>query len=123
MRVQRIACRAIHLPTTAIRMGKPFPAEAIDARCIALKGTMMNRYVAILAVLLCATGRGSGAEEPRVVELWPGKAPEEPGTIGEEKTFPSKPNKERSETAAVTRLVTNVTKPTITIFRPAKEKD
>ena len=84
---------------------------------------MMKRYVAILAVLLCATGRGSGAEEPRVVELWPGKAPEEPGTIGEEKTFPSKPNKERSETIEVTRLITNVTKPTITIYRPAKEKD
>src|ERR1044071_9711251 len=42
-----------------------------------LKGTM-KRYVAILAVLLCATGRSGGAEEPRVVELWPGKAPEEP---------------------------------------------
>ena len=83
----------------------------------------MKRYVAILAVLLCATGRSSGADEPRVVELWPGKAPEEPGTIGEEKTFPSKPNKERSETIEVTRLITNVTKPTITIYRPAKEKD
>ena len=39
----------------------------------------MKRYIAILAVLLCATGRSSGSEEPRVVELWPGKAPEELG--------------------------------------------
>src|SRR4029453_1888999 len=84
---------------------------------------MIRRYVAILAVLLCVAGRGSGAEEPRVVELWPGKAPEEPGTIGEEKKFPSKPNKERSETVEVTQLITNVTKPTITICRPAKEKE
>src|SRR4029453_4105705 len=84
---------------------------------------MIRRYVAILAVLLCVAGRGSGAEEPRVVELWPGKAPEEPGTIGEEKKFPSKPNKDRSETIEVTQLITNVTKPTITIYRPAKEKD
>src|SRR6185503_15031042 len=87
------------------------------------RGTMMKRYVVILAVLLCATGRLSGAEEPRVVELWPGKTPEEPGTIGEEKEFPSKPNKERSETIEVTRLITNVTKPTITLYRPAREKD
>src|SRR6185503_2144766 len=87
------------------------------------RGTMMKRYVVILAVLLCATGRLSGAEEPRVVELWPGKTPEEPGTIGEEKEFPSKPNKQRSETIEVTRLITNVTKPTITIYRPAKEQD
>jgi acetyl esterase/lipase len=65
----------------------------------------------------------AGAEEPRVVELWPGKPPEEPGTIGGEKTFPSKPNKQRSETTEVTRLITNVTKPTITLYRPAKEKD
>src|SRR5207248_6362273 len=48
---------------------------------------------------------------------------EEPGIIGEEKKFPSKPNKERSETIEVTQLITNVTKPTITLFRPAKEKD
>src|SRR5436190_8950216 len=70
-------------------------------------GTTMKRYVAILAVLLCAAGRGSGAEEPRVVELWPGKAPEEPGTIGEEKKFPSKPNKERSETDHLLGLMTD----------------
>src|SRR5207302_619583 len=67
--------------------------------------------------------RGSRADEPRVVELWPGKVPEEPGTIGEEKTFPSTPKKERTETTESTRLITNVTKPTITLFRPAKEKD
>src|SRR3954454_9052705 len=84
---------------------------------------MMKRYLAILAVVLCATGRSSGSEEPRVVELWPGKTPEELGTIGEEKTFFSKPNKERSETVEVTELITNVTKPTITIYRPAKDKD
>src|SRR5215510_200256 len=83
----------------------------------------MNRSALVLTVLLCLTGRGGQAEEPLVVELWPGQAPEEPGTIGEEKTFQSKPNKQRSETTEVTRLITNVTKPTITIYRPAKEKD
>src|SRR3954469_18985379 len=60
---------------------------------------------------------------PLVVQLWPGEAPEEPGTIGEERRFPSKPNKERSETTEVTQLITNVTKPTITLYRPTKEKD
>src|SRR6516162_5599813 len=87
------------------------------------QGTMMKRYVAILAILLCMTGSSSLTDEPRVVELWPDKPPEEPGTIGEEKTFPSKPNKQRSETTEVTRLITNVTRPTITVYRPAKEKD
>src|SRR2546423_15633213 len=84
---------------------------------------LMQRSIAILAILLGMTGYSSLADAPRVVELWPGKAPEEPGTIGEEKSFPSKPNKERSETTEVTRLITNVTKPTITLYRPAKESD
>src|SRR5690349_5895132 len=84
---------------------------------------MMKRCIVICAILLCAAARGSGADEPLVVELWPGTAPEEPGTIGEEKTFPSNPNKERSETTEVTRLITNVTKPTITVYRPAKEQE
>jgi hypothetical protein len=47
---------------------------------------------------------------PLVVKLWPGQAPEEPGTIGEERKFPSKPNKDRSETTEVTQLITNVTR-------------
>src|SRR5262245_60763629 len=42
---------------------------------------------------------------PLVVQLWPGQAPEEPGTIGEERKFPSKPNKDRSETTEVTQLI------------------
>jgi acetyl esterase/lipase len=84
---------------------------------------MMKRYVAIVAVLLCLAGLGVGADEPRVVELWPGKAPDEPGTIGDEKTLLSTPAKERTETTEATRLITNVTKPTITICRPAKDKD
>lgn len=86
-------------------------------------GPGMKQGFVILAVLLCVAGRGSSADNPRVVELWPGKAPEEPGTIGEEKEFPSTPSKERSETTEVTRLITNVTKPTITLVRPAKDKD
>ena len=85
--------------------------------------TMMKRYVAIVAVLLCLAGIGGGADEPRVVELWPGNAPDEPGTIGDEKTLLSTPAKERTETTEATRLITNVTKPTITICRPAKDKD
>ena len=79
----------------------------------------MKQYAAVLAVLLWATGRETRAEEPLIVQLWPGKAPEEPGTIGEERKFPSKPNKDRSETTEVTQLITNVTKPTITLYRPA----
>ena len=64
------------------------------------------------------------ADSPLVVEIWPGKAPEEPGNIGEEKTLMS-PSLDRKqvEVTEPTKLVTNVTKPTLTIYRPAKDKD
>jgi len=64
------------------------------------------------------------AEEPVAVEIWPGVAPEEPGTIGEEKVRLSpKSTRKYVEITESTQLVTNVTKPTLTIYRPAKEKD
>ena len=74
--------------------------------------------------LLCVVGPASAGERPLVVDLWPGKVPDEPGTIGPEKTLMSKESvKTQVEITEPTRLVTNVTKPTLTIYRPAKEKD
>jgi len=65
-----------------------------------------------------------GAENPQVVQIWPGPAPEEPGTIGEEKVRMSpKLDRTQVEVNEPTRLITNVTKPSLTIYRPAKEKD
>jgi acetyl esterase/lipase len=63
-------------------------------------------------------------DKPLVVELWPGKAPEEPGTIGAEKVVMSpKLDRKQVEVTESTRMLSNVTKPTLTIYRPAKEKD
>jgi acetyl esterase/lipase len=65
-----------------------------------------------------------GAEHPLVFEIWPGKVPDETGDIGAEK-FPMSPRLDRKqvEVTEPTRMVTGVTKPTITIYRPAKDKD
>ena len=50
--------------------------------------------------------------KPLVIDLWPGKAPDEPGTIGPEKVHPSpKSDLSRVEVPESTRLITNVTKP------------
>src|SRR5437763_14753139 len=54
----------------------------------------------------------------QVVDVWPGKAPDDYGTIGEETFRP--PWSEESKSA---RWLTNVTKPTLTVYRPPKEKD
>jgi acetyl esterase/lipase len=66
----------------------------------------------------------AGAEKPQVVALWPGKAPDETGKIGAEKVLLSpKLSRKEVEVTEQTRMVTNVTKPTITIYRPAKADD
>lgn len=59
-----------------------------------------------------------------VVDIWPGKAPDENGGIGAEKTLMSPElDREQVEVTEPTRLVTNVTKPTLTIYRPVMNKD
>src|SRR6266403_637089 len=62
--------------------------------------------------------------EPLVVEIWPGKAPDESGNIGAER-FRMSPALDRKqvEVTEPTRMITDVTQPTLTIYRPAKEKD
>jgi len=66
----------------------------------------------------------NGPHNPLVVELWPGKAPDETGTIGPERERMS-PSLDRKqvEVTESTRMLTDVTKPTITICRPSKDKD
>jgi acetyl esterase/lipase len=66
----------------------------------------------------------AAAEKPIVVELWPGKPPDETGKIGAEYVRMSpKLDRKQVEVTEPTRMITNVTKPTITIYRPAKDKD
>jgi acetyl esterase/lipase len=64
------------------------------------------------------------ADKPLVVPLWPGTPPDETGKIGPETTRMSpKLSRKEVEVTESTLLVTNVTKPTLTIYRPAKAKD
>jgi acetyl esterase/lipase len=76
----------------------------------------------LLLVALCSP---IAAGEPTIVELWPaGKVPDEVANIGPEKVVPS-PRLDRKQVEVIesTRMITNVTRPTITIHRPAKDKD
>jgi acetyl esterase/lipase len=77
-----------------------------------------------LAATLGLVGSALAADKPLVVDLWPGKPPDEPGTIGPETVRMSpKLDRKQVEVTEPTRLVTNVTKPTLTVYRPAKDKD
>lgn len=57
------------------------------------------------------------AKEPLVLNVWPGKAPGEMGSVGEEKSIEEKPF------GFLVKGVTNVSRPTLTVFRPAKHRD
>jgi len=85
---------------------------------------MKRSPVFCLLFWLCLTCPVVGADKPSIIEIWPGKAPEETGVIGPEKVVMSpKLTRKEVEVTDSTRMVTNVTKPTITIYRPAQEKD
>ena len=83
------------------------------------------RFTFLLAITwFCLAGAAFGADVPQVLELWPGKVPDEPGNVGPEKVHMSKIlDRKQVEVTEATRLLTSVTRPTLTIYRPAKEKD
>jgi acetyl esterase/lipase len=58
------------------------------------------------------------AGEPLVIDLWPGKVPGDPGITRQETS-----RIHQSPLVGPTKLITNVSKPTLTIYRPAPEKN
>jgi acetyl esterase/lipase len=86
----------------------------------------MIRILAVVSLIpwLWAARPAEAADPPTVVELWPGKAPDEAGAIGPETVRMSpKLTRREVEVTEPTRLVTNVSEPTLTLYRPAKGKD
>jgi acetyl esterase/lipase len=77
----------------------------------------MRRILFAALTVLVAGAWGGAAEKPQVFDVWPGKPPGEKGEVGDEKVTESKPGEKP------VKRVTNVTKPTLTVFRPAKDKD
>ena len=81
----------------------------------------MSRSLAgvALAALLTLAGSARGADDPPVVQVWPpGRPPGDFGEIGAETFRP--PPKGATDGS---RWLTNVTKPTLTVYRPPRAKD
>jgi acetyl esterase/lipase len=77
-----------------------------------------------LAAWIHLAGSVAAADKPLVVELWPGKPPDEPRDLGPERVRMSpRLDRKQVEVTEPTRLVTDVSRPTLTIYRPAKDKD
>lgn len=86
----------------------------------------MKRFLPFVALfsLLFAVAPAAGADQPLVVELWPGKIPDDVGDIGPEKVRMSqKLTRKEVEVTEQTRLITNVSKPSLAVYRPSKDKD
>jgi acetyl esterase/lipase len=88
------------------------------------------RFAAIASLALClvsstvAWDDKKSDNKPEVVRLWSGAAPDETDKIDAETTRLSpKIDKKQVEVTEQTKLVTNVSTPTLTIYRPAKDKD
>ena len=76
-----------------------------------------------LVVWLCAVAVLAD-DDPLVVELWPASVPDEPRDLGPEVSRMSPAlDRKRVEVTEPTRMVTNVSRPTITICRPPKDHD
>ena len=75
----------------------------------------MTRLAAALTLAL--TLPAAAAEKPAVLDLWPGPVPGEKADLGPEKEVEAKPGQRQ------VKRITNVSKPTLTVFKPAKGKD
>lgn len=73
--------------------------------------------MSLLVLAVPIATQAQAPEKPLVVDVWPGKAPGETASIGPERFLEQKPNEKQ-----VQRL-TDISHPTLTIYRPAKEKD
>jgi acetyl esterase/lipase len=81
-------------------------------------------FPCFLLAFMCAALTTFGADAPLVVELWPGAVPDEAGVIGPERVRMSpKLDPKQVEVTEPTRLITGVTRPTITIYRPSGGKE
>jgi len=84
---------------------------------------MKRRLSIALVAWLRLAGPLLASDKPLIVNLWPGKPPEETGNIGEEYVRMSpKFTRKEVEVTEPTRMLSNVSKPTLTIYRPAKDK-
>lgn len=83
------------------------------------------RFLCLVILLFCSAWVQAAEKEDLVLELWTGKVPNEaPGLIGDEKIVMSpKLDRAQVEVTESTRMITNVTRPSITICRPPRDKD
>src|SRR5262245_58718100 len=92
-----------------------------------MRGEVMKPIASSVTLFLglLAVAPAAAADNPLVVDVWPGKpADDDAGKIGAEKFIELQVDGKPYQVAGrPTRWLTNVTRPTLTVYRPAKDKD
>src|SRR5437660_5449528 len=85
----------------------------------------MKRLTLLSSVLCCLFVTGPArAQKPQVLDVWPGKPAGDVGIAGEEKVFQLMVGgKPYQVDGKPTQWLTNVTRPTLTVYRPTKDSD
>src|SRR5262245_62809105 len=79
---------------------------------------MKRKVIFLSAILLLHAGATARtAEKPEVIDVWQGKPPGETKPIGEETI------RDQKGPGGTIKILSNVSKPTLSVFRPAKDKD
>jgi len=82
----------------------------------------MRAMISLAVLIWLAVARTGAGAEPLVLNVWPGRPPDEDGSMGPERTRLSpKLERRQVEVTNQTTLITAVTNPTITVYRPAKD--
>ncbi len=77
-----------------------------------------------LSLVFIIVAECSRGDDPIVIQVWPNQPPDEAAPVGEERWRMSPGlDKKQVEVTEPTRMLTNVSNPTITVYRPDKSKD
>jgi len=114
----RIMARALTIGEEEFREASQLAASGKTAESIVAFQRLQREYPATW-IDRRAGERLAGIGAPEVVRLWPGVAPDETAAMGTERVRMS-PSLDRTkvEVTESTRLITSVTEPTITVYRP-----
>ena len=93
-------------------------------RIAPILSSIMPRIAVVLILCLSADRVIAAADQPLVVDLWPGKAPDDAGITGEEKFIQLMVNGKAYEVAGKpTKWLTNVTKPALLVYPAPKDRN
>ena len=81
----------------------------------------LQLLMAAMLLATCCAGPALAAKKPLVLDVWPGQPPGETAPVGEERDL-TKPEENLVGGRRLIRLG-NVSRPTITVFRPSRAKD